>query len=76
MGNVWIRPWANFAQYMDRTFVTDENVVKNVILVREKIFCMDFYEYVNPFYRASNSLVHWKISGERTQSTLAPIKSI
>ncbi len=19
MGNVWIRPWANFAQYMDRT---------------------------------------------------------
>ena len=20
MGNVWIRPWANFAQYMDRTF--------------------------------------------------------
>ncbi len=21
VGNVWIRPWANFAQYMDRTFL-------------------------------------------------------
>ncbi len=36
VGNVWIRPWANFAQYMDPTFKKcEKDIVKQDIFATE-----------------------------------------